>query len=80
MYCSRTPMKTNVSENGLQDAQKIERLAYSGEEIQRALGISHVTLWRLEKRGLLRPLPGLKRKLYAVAEVQRFVGGKARGA
>ena len=69
-------MKTLEIQNNAASAPAIERLAFSGEEIQRALGVSSVTLWRLEKRGLLRPLPGLRRKLYATSEVQRFLSGR----
>ena len=54
----------------------IERLAYSKKETCAALGISSVSLWRLEKRGLLMPLPCLRHKLYAVEALKKFVAGK----
>ena len=60
------------------DLQPIERLAYSKKEACAALGISPVSLWRLEKRGLLMPLPQLRHKLYSVEALKKFVGGGAK--
>jgi hypothetical protein len=37
------------------------------------LSISSTTLWRLEVLGQLRAVPGLRHKLYARAEVERFL-------
>ena len=54
----------------------VEKLAYNTAELCSALGISPVTIWRLNRRGLLRPIYGLRHKLYAKAEVQRFLSGK----
>jgi hypothetical protein len=54
-----------------------EKLAFSKSELAAAIGLSGVTLWRLEKRGLLKPVPGIRHKLFARAEVERFLrGGK----
>lgn len=50
----------------------VEKLLYSREEVKIALGLSESTLWRLEKRGLLKALPGIRHKLYPVAAVRRF--------
>lgn len=41
--------------------------------------LSTVTLWRLEKRGLLKRLPGVRRRLYTMASVRAFVAGKTEG-
>ena len=54
-----------------------EKLAYSGRELQVLLGCSHVTLWRLEKRGLLKPVAGIRTKLYSRKSVENFLDGKA---
>lgn len=54
----------------------VEKLAYSTADLCSALGLSTVTLWRLSLRGLLRPVPGLRHRLYAKTEVQRFLAGK----
>ncbi len=51
----------------------VEKLAYNKKEVQAALGIGETTIWRLEKRGLLRPVPGLRHKLYPVAQLRRLV-------
>jgi hypothetical protein len=47
-------------------------LVYTAEQVCAALQISAVTLWRLERRGLLKPLPHLRHKRYAVRAVERF--------
>lgn len=53
--------------------QHIERLAYTKDELTKALSLSPVTLWRLEKRGLIHAVTGIRHKLYSVAEVKRFL-------
>lgn len=53
-----------------------ERIAYSGSELDALLGISTVTRWRLEKRGLLRAVPGIRTKLYSRKAVEAFLDGK----
>lgn len=56
----------------------VERLTYSARETATAVGVSRVTLWRLESRQLLMPIPGLRHKIYSRDAVLRFVsGGKA---
>jgi predicted DNA-binding transcriptional regulator AlpA len=54
-------------------AKKVERLAYTSEEAAEALGISLVTLWRLEKRELLKPSRALRTPRWARAEIERFL-------
>jgi hypothetical protein len=55
----------------------VERLAYTKAELMVCLSLSPVTLWRLEQRGLLRSIPGVRHKIFSVAEVNRFVSGRA---
>ena len=51
----------------------IERLAHTTEQTCEMLGgISRVSLWRLEKKGLKASL-ALRMKLYARAEIERFL-------
>jgi DNA-binding XRE family transcriptional regulator len=56
-----------------QPPQAVERLTYNKREAAAALGVSMTSIWRLEKQGLLRPIPGLRYKLFSVAAVRRFV-------
>jgi predicted site-specific integrase-resolvase len=51
----------------------VERLAYNARETAQALGISLVTLWRLEKRGLLKPSRALRIPLWSRTEIERFL-------
>jgi hypothetical protein len=54
--------------------RSIERLAHPTNETCEMLGgISRVSLWRLEKRGLITPLKALRMKLYSRAEIERFL-------
>lgn len=55
------------------------RPVLTGNDVNRLLNISSVTRWRLEKRGLLTPVPHLRRKLYAREEVLAFISGKTAG-
>jgi hypothetical protein len=64
----KTPLTTTTGQN------PIERLAYNSEETCLALGgISQVTLWRLVKRGLIRPSRALRTPLFSRTEIQRFL-------
>jgi len=55
----------------------IEPLACRREEACRLLGgISTVSLWRMEKAGLIRPVPGIRHKLYSLQSLRDFVAGK----
>jgi predicted site-specific integrase-resolvase len=49
------------------------RLALTQKEAAEALGISQVTLWRLVKRGLIRPSLALRTPLYPISELERFL-------
>lgn len=55
----------------------VEKLAFHGAEVEKILGISAITRWRLEKRGLLKPVPGIKHKLYSRKTLEAFLEGKA---
>ena len=57
-------------------ALQIERLAYTKDELTKALSLSPITLWRLEKRGLIHSIAGIRHKLYSAAEVKRFLAGR----
>jgi len=51
----------------------VEKIALTAAETRAALGgISDVTLWRLSKRRLLMPIPGIRHRLYSVAAIKRF--------
>jgi len=60
----------------IQPTPTVEKLTYSTADLCSALGLSSVTLWRLSRRGLLRPIQGIRHRLYAKTEVQRFLSGK----
>jgi predicted site-specific integrase-resolvase len=49
------------------------RLALNQKEAAEALGIFQVTLWRLVKRGLIRPSLALRTPLYPISELERFL-------
>ena len=49
------------------------RLALNQQEAAEALGISVVSLWRLVKRGLIRPSIALRIPLYPISELERFL-------
>ena len=51
----------------------IERLAFNAEETAQALGISLVTLWRLERRELLKPSRALRPPRWSRTEIERLL-------
>jgi hypothetical protein len=58
--------------NPLPPAEK-ERLAYDSTETARVLGVNRTTLWRLCKRGLIRPSIACRRPMFLVEEIKRFL-------
>ena len=52
---------------------EVARLALSRKEAASAVGVSVPTLDRLVQRGLLRPSRALRRPLFPVTEIERFL-------
>jgi hypothetical protein len=67
-----TPAPVAVSVESFRD-----RLALNTVETAKALGVSKVTVYRLWKRGLLRPSLSLRTPLFAVSEIERFLRSSA---
>ena len=53
----------------------VGRLTYTMREACEALGVGPTTLYRLEKRKLLRSVQGLRHKRYSIEEIKRFIAG-----
>ena len=49
------------------------RLSYTRKELSAELNLSAETLSKLENQGRLRPLPGIRHKIYSRVEVERFL-------
>lgn len=54
-------------------APAIPRTAFSMAETAESLGVSYQTVYRLNKRGLLRSSGGLRHKLFALCEIERYL-------
>ena len=54
-----------------------DRLALNTAETAKALGVSRVTVYRLWRRGLLKPSLSLRTPLFAVSESERFLRSSA---
>ena len=50
-----------------------QKLVFSGKEVDALLKISATTRWRLEKKNLLKAVPGIRRKLYSRRAVEAFL-------
>ncbi|MEI6535198.1 MAG: helix-turn-helix domain-containing protein [Verrucomicrobiaceae bacterium] len=48
-------------------------MAYTTRETAEALGVKPTTIWRLTKRGLLKPNRATRIPLYSVSEINRFL-------
>ena len=64
--------KTHHSENH-PETRTMEPLAFTRERASALLGISPVSLDRLVKRGLIHPSRALRRPLFPLAELKRFL-------
>jgi hypothetical protein len=51
----------------------LPRRAYTMRETSEILGTSYMSVWRLAKRGLLRPSKALRIKLFSAEEIERFL-------
>lgn len=58
-----------------ESTDRSEKLVYTAAEVKGILGVSGVTLWRLEKRGLLRAVTGIRHKLYSKNALLAFLEG-----
>ncbi|MEZ5277107.1 MAG: helix-turn-helix domain-containing protein [Opitutaceae bacterium] len=71
-------MEYNSEHQGkMPDLTQLKKLAYSVNEVAEILGISVVSVYRLLKRGHLRSLPHLRKKIIARAEVVKLLEGKS---
>ena len=59
---------------------KEPRLTYTLKQLGGELNVSPATLYRLEARGLIRPLQGIRRKIYTHKEVERFLSETQAGS
>jgi hypothetical protein len=58
---------------GKRELQQVEKLTYNTREACQALGVSPTTLWRMEGKGIIHAVPGLRMKLYSVRALRRLV-------
>lgn len=78
----RYPMPSKV--DSLTDPQQedthVERLLYTREEAAKLLHISRITLWRLTKRGAIRPTYTTRTPTFTPQELRRFITSRTKGA
>jgi len=51
----------------------LQKLCYTTNEAAEMLGVNPATIWRLTKRGLLRPSKGIRYARYTLDELQRYL-------
>ena len=70
------PRPTTVPQPAPEGARAVPpplQLSYTRSQLCKELSLSADTLYKLENQGLLRPLPGIRHKIYSRAEVERFL-------
>lgn len=72
-----TPTDLQIPSAHAPTVPQIVRLTFTKQEVAEALNISLTQVWRLERDGLLRPLVGIRHKRFSVAEVNRYLSGRA---
>ena len=55
----------------------LPRLAFTMRETAAVIGVNYQTVYRLNKRGLLRSSGGLRTKLFPISEIERFLSATA---
>lgn len=63
-------MSQNKKKNSI---PALPKLAYTTNEAAEMLGVNPATIWRLTKRGLLRPSKGIRYARYTLEELQRYL-------
>jgi hypothetical protein len=71
----RSAMVAALDQNKACESSPPERGAFNTNEAATFLGISTVSLWRLEKRGLIKPIKLLRHNIWPRAELGRFLKG-----
>lgn len=51
----------------------LPKLAFTTNDAAEMLGVNPTTIWRLTKRGLLRPSKGIRYARYTLDELQRYL-------
>ena len=67
---SETPALTKPAIN---PDSMLPRLAFTMRETAAIIGVNYQTVYRLNKRGLLKSSSALRTKLFPLAEIQRFL-------
>ena len=62
-----------ILESVMPTDKKEFRLALTRQETAKALGVTPITVDRLVARGLLRPCRALRRPLFPIPEIERFL-------
>jgi hypothetical protein len=76
MDALQSTIGTNPNQEKPASKPSMARLAVDTKEACYMLGgVNRVTLFRLEKRGLLKPIPHLRHKLWPVSMLKKFVEG-----
>lgn len=75
---AETPSVPEIPKQTAQESAKARRelppkLAYTLKELSVELGVSKTSIYRLTYRGLLKPLPYFRTKIFAKEEVERFL-------
>jgi excisionase family DNA binding protein len=69
--------RKNYESNEDTQMMKTDKLLYSRKEAAQLLGISSVTLWRMVRRGELKPRHIGDRPMFSRTELARFAGATA---
>ncbi|GAB1488569.1 hypothetical protein MASR2M8_10140 [Opitutaceae bacterium] len=54
-------------------------ISYTVKSLAKELGLSPVSIYRLEARGLLKSVPGIRRKIFSRTQIERFLEGTQGG-
>lgn len=63
----------NINTENDADHKALPQLAFSLREAAKIIGISYLSAYRLNRRGLLKSSPALRHKIIPLAEIQRFL-------
>jgi hypothetical protein len=65
-------MSNNAQSSG-STSSGLPRLGFTMKETAAILNISYMSVFRLTKRGLLKPSNGLRTKIFSLQEIERYL-------
>jgi DNA-binding XRE family transcriptional regulator len=69
-------VQRQTEQKNLTERKNVPKLSYTLAQLAEEVGLSKVSIYRMEALGLIKSVPGIRKKIYSRAEVERFLSGE----